>query len=88
MPPVQTAQVSAKKAAYDPAAMQAAVDQAVAKAVAKTEARYDVKLQAMEAENQRQRVMIERAAEVIDSMDRHNRVLTVAANRPPMVEGQ
>jgi hypothetical protein len=82
-PPAAQAQVS-----YDPAALQSAVDQAVAKAVGRTESRYDLKLKAVLAENQRQRLTIERAAEVIDSMDRHNRVMTVAANRPPLVEGQ
>jgi hypothetical protein len=68
-------------AAADPAAIQAAVDRAVAKAVNATEARYDVKLQQIVAENARQKMVIERAAETIDTMDRRSRVMMVASNR-------
>ena len=68
-------------AAADPAAIQAAVDRAVAKAVHATEARYDVKLQQIVAENARQKMVIERAAETIDTMDRRSRVMMVASNR-------
>jgi hypothetical protein len=65
----------------DPAAMQAAIDRAVAKAVNGTEARYDVKLQQIVAENTRQKTMILRAAETIETMDRRERVMMVASNR-------
>jgi anti-sigma-K factor RskA len=87
-PRTSIAPVAAGQVSYDPGALQAAVDQAVAKAVAKTESRYDLKLEAVMAENRQQRRMIELAAEAIDTMDRHNRVMTVAANRPPLAEGQ
>jgi hypothetical protein len=73
--------VVARAAAPDPAAIQAAVDRAVAKAVSATEARYDVKLQQIVAENGRQKLMIERAAETIEAMDRRERVMMVASNR-------
>jgi hypothetical protein len=67
--------------APDQSAIQAAVDRAVAKAVSVTEARYDVKLQQIVAENGRQKMMIERAAETIEAMDRRERVMMVASNR-------
>jgi negative regulator of sigma E activity len=76
-------------AAADPAAIQAAVDRAVAKAVSATEARYDIKLQQIVAENGRQKLVIQRAAETIEAMDRRERVMMVASNRESMpVMGQ
>ncbi len=68
-------------AGFDRNAMQAAVDQAVAKAVTQAEIRYDLKLKQVMAENEKQRRdTMERVATVLDSMDRRNRVLTVASN--------
>jgi len=69
-------------AAADPATLQSAIDRAVAKAVSATEARYDVKLQQIVAENGKQKMMLERAAETIDTMDRRSRAVMVADNRP------
>jgi hypothetical protein len=40
-----------------------------------------VKLQQIVAENARQKMVIERAAETIDTMDRRSRVMMVASNR-------
>lgn len=71
----------AGSAVVDRNAMQAAVDQAVAKAVSAAETRYDMKLQRVLAENERQkRDTMERVATVLDSMDRRNKVLTIASN--------
>jgi anti-sigma factor RsiW len=71
----------AGSAAVDRNVMQAAVDQAVAKAVSAAETRYDMKLQRVLAENERQkRDTMERVATVLDSMDRRNKVLTIASN--------
>jgi anti-sigma-K factor RskA len=80
-PRIDKAPVVATAAAADPAAIQAAVDRAVLKAVSATEARYDVKLQQIVAENGRQKMMIQRAAETIEAMDRRERVMMVASNR-------
>lgn len=65
-------------APMDTVAIQAAVD----RAVAQSEARYEAKLQRVMAENEREkRVSMARVAEVLESMDRQNRVMTVASNR-------
>jgi hypothetical protein len=76
--------------ASDPAAIKSEIDKAVTRAVAVTEARYDAKLNQIMAENARQKVMMERAAETIDRMERRASVFTVASNREnvPPVGGQ
>ena len=77
---VQPAPVT-RNAGFDEKEMQAAVNQAVAKAVGEAEARYDLKLQrVMAADEKQKRETMERVATVLDSMDRRNRVLTVASN--------
>jgi len=70
-------------ASVDQAAVEAAVNRAVDKAVSVTEARYDAKLKQIVAENARQKLIIERAAETIDVMDLRGRAALVASNRPP-----
>jgi hypothetical protein len=65
----------------DQRAMQTAVDVAVTKAVSEAEARYDLKLQRVIAENERQkRDTMDKVATVLDSIDKRNRVLTIASN--------
>ncbi len=73
--------VASTNTAADRAAMQTAVNQAVAAAVSAAETRYDAKLRRVIAENEKQkRDTMDRVATVLDSMDRRNRVLTVASN--------
>ena len=87
--PAQVIRVVAAPAAttnVDRASVQAAIDSAVAKAVsaseARLEARSDAKLQRVIEEDDRQRrASMSRVAEMLDAMDRQNRVMTVASNR-------
>ncbi len=81
-PAVQTVKVVERVAGtLDPGVIQAAVDRAVAKAVADSEARFDVKLKQVVDQNDREkRQTMERVAEVLDTMDRRSRVMTVASN--------
>ncbi len=68
-------------AAATNAEIDARIQNAVAQAVSQSEARYDVKLERLASENEKQKRTIERASEALDFMDRRSRVMTVASNR-------
>jgi hypothetical protein len=61
--------------------IDARIQKAVGQAVAQSEARFNVRLDRLAAENEKQKRTIERAAEAMDFMDRRSRVMTVASNR-------
>ncbi len=61
--------------------IDARIQKAVSLAVAQSEARFNVRLDRLAAENEKQKRTIERAAEAMDFMDRRSRVMTVASNR-------
>jgi anti-sigma factor RsiW len=63
------------------ARIQKAVGEAVSQAVARSEARFNVRLDRLATENEKQKRTIERAAEAIDFMNRRSREMTVASNR-------
>lgn len=63
------------------AEIDARIQHAVSQAVAQSEARFNVRLDRLAAENEKQKRTIERAAEAMDFMDRRSRVMTVASNR-------